>query len=82
MADNMELRHPRAAKPPQLDIPPAIWLKEGVFAYDGSTNKTRNDLFIMADDIGWFNASCYNHGMMGYETPNIDRIAKEGGDVH
>src|ERR1700748_3095123 len=37
-----------------------------------------NILFIMADDIGWFNVSCYNHGIMGYETPNIDRIAKEG----
>ena len=37
-----------------------------------------NILFIMADDIGWFNVSCYNHGIMGYRTPNIDRIAKEG----
>jgi arylsulfatase len=37
-----------------------------------------NILVIMGDDIGWFNPSCYNHGMMGYETPNIDRIAKEG----
>jgi arylsulfatase len=33
---------------------------------------------IMADDIGWFNVSAYNHGIMGYRTPNIDRIAKEG----
>jgi arylsulfatase A-like enzyme len=37
-----------------------------------------NILFIMADDIGWFNASCYNFGIMGYRTPNIDRIAREG----
>jgi arylsulfatase len=37
-----------------------------------------NILFIMADDIGWFNLSCYNHGVMGYRTPNLDRIAKEG----
>jgi arylsulfatase len=37
-----------------------------------------NILFIMADDIGWFNASCYNMGIMGYRTPNIDRIANEG----
>jgi arylsulfatase A-like enzyme len=37
-----------------------------------------NILFIMGDDIGWFNPSCYNSGMMGYKTPNIDRIAKEG----
>ncbi len=37
-----------------------------------------NILFIMADDIGWFNVSCNNHGIMGYRTPNIDRIASEG----
>ena len=37
-----------------------------------------NILFIMADDIGWFNLSCYNLGVMGYRTPNLDRIAKEG----
>jgi arylsulfatase A-like enzyme len=32
---------------------------------------------IMADDIGWFNVSAYNLGVMGYRTPNIDQIAKE-----
>ncbi|WP_020208549.1 arylsulfatase [Gilvimarinus chinensis] len=37
-----------------------------------------NVLVIMGDDIGWFNTSAYNHGMMGYTTPNIDRIATEG----
>lgn len=37
-----------------------------------------NILFIMADDIGWYNVSAYNLGVMGYRTPNIDRIAKEG----
>lgn len=37
-----------------------------------------NILFIMGDDIGWFNVSAYNLGMMGYRTPNIDRIAQEG----
>jgi len=37
-----------------------------------------NILFIMGDDIGWFNVSAYNMGMMGYRTPNIDRIGKEG----
>jgi arylsulfatase len=40
--------------------------------------KKPNILFIMADDIGWFNISCNHRGMMGYQTPNIDRIAKEG----
>src|SRR6187549_419204 len=37
-----------------------------------------NILIIWGDDIGWFNISAYNHGIMGYKTPNIDRIAKEG----
>src|SRR5215510_5841873 len=37
-----------------------------------------NILFIMGDDIGWWNPSAYNRGMMGYRTPNIDRIANEG----
>lgn len=37
-----------------------------------------NILIIWGDDIGWFNISAYNHGMMGYKTPNIDRIADEG----
>lgn len=41
-------------------------------------NGKPNILFIMADDIGWFNISCNNNGIMGYRTPNIDRIAKEG----
>lgn len=37
-----------------------------------------NILIIWGDDIGGFNLSAYNMGMMGYQTPNIDRIAKEG----
>ncbi len=40
--------------------------------------KKPNILIIWGDDIGWFNVSAYNHGIMGYKTPNIDRIAKEG----
>jgi arylsulfatase A-like enzyme len=35
-------------------------------------------LVIMADDIGYWNISAYNRGMMGYHTPNIDRIVNEG----
>ncbi|QKH37671.1 arylsulfatase [Achromobacter pestifer] len=40
--------------------------------------KKPNILVIMGDDIGWFNPSIYNRGMMGYQTPNIDRIGQEG----
>jgi len=35
-------------------------------------------LIIWGDDIGWFNISAHNRGMMGYRTPNIDRLASEG----
>ena len=41
-------------------------------------DKKPNILIIWGDDIGYWNISAYNQGMMGYETPNIDRIAKEG----
>jgi arylsulfatase len=37
-----------------------------------------NILIIWGDDIGQFNTSAYNRGMMGYRTPNIDSIADEG----
>lgn len=37
-----------------------------------------NILVIWGDDIGQSNLSCYTHGLMGYRTPNIDRIAEEG----
>src|SRR6266550_3262211 len=37
-----------------------------------------NILVLWGDDVGYWNISAYNQGMMGYKTPNIDRIAKEG----
>jgi len=44
----------------------------------GKDNKP-NIVVIWGDDIGWSNISAYNLGVMGYQTPNIDRLAKEGG---
>ena len=41
-------------------------------------SKKPNILILWGDDIGQHNLSCYSHGVMGYKTPNIDRIAKEG----
>lgn len=41
-------------------------------------NKKPNILVIWGDDIGQSNISAYTMGMMGYQTPNIDRIADEG----
>ncbi|MCY1035027.1 arylsulfatase [Corallococcus sp. BB11-1] len=40
--------------------------------------KQPNILVIFGDDIGYWNLSAYNLGAMGYRTPNIDRLAKEG----
>jgi arylsulfatase len=40
--------------------------------------KKPNILVIWGDDIGTWNLSAYSHGIMGYRTPNIDRLAKEG----
>lgn len=42
------------------------------------TGKKPNILVIFGDDIGISNLSCYSDGLMGYRTPNIDRIANEG----
>jgi arylsulfatase len=44
----------------------------------GQQAKKPNILIIWGDDIGYWNVSANNQGMMGYKTPNIDRIAKEG----
>src|SRR5262245_17274778 len=41
--------------------------------------KKPNILFIMGDDIGWMQPGCYHQGLMVGETPNIDRLAREGG---
>ena len=43
-----------------------------------SDAKKPNILFIMPDDVGIFNVGAYHRGLMVGETPNIDRIAKEG----
>jgi arylsulfatase len=42
------------------------------------TAKKPNILVMFGDDVGYWNVSAYNRGMMGYRTPSIDRIAKEG----
>src|SRR4051812_4220995 len=43
-----------------------------------SQPKRPNIVVIWGDDIGISNLSCYSHGVMGYRTPNIDRLAAEG----
>ena len=41
-------------------------------------DKKPNFVIIWGDDIGISNISAYSHGLLGYDTPNIDRLAKEG----
>jgi arylsulfatase len=43
-----------------------------------AADKKPNILILWGDDIGGFNLSAYNMGMMGYKTPNIDSIGREG----
>ena len=48
-------------------------------SYGQSEKSKPNILVIMGDDVGYWNLSVYHQGIMGYSTPNIDRIAREGG---
>ena len=48
------------------------------FASTAVAQDKPNILVIWGDDIGGFNISAYNQGMMGYKTPNIDSIARDG----
>ncbi len=45
---------------------------------EAQNNEKPNILVIWGDDIGWANLSCYNLGVMGYKTPNLDKLASEG----
>ncbi len=47
-------------------------------AFGFSQSEKPNILVIWGDDVGQSNISAYTMGLMGYQTPNIDRIAKEG----
>ncbi|ADE53284.1 arylsulfatase [Coraliomargarita akajimensis] len=50
----------------------------GLISITGYASDKPNILILFPDDVGWQNVSAYGHGTMGYRTPNIDRIAKEG----
>jgi arylsulfatase len=43
-----------------------------------AAGKKPNIVFIMGDDVGWFNIGAYHQGMMSGKTPNLDRLAREG----
>ncbi len=48
------------------------------FAQDAAAPQKPNIIIIWGDDVGQSNISAYSHGVMGYKTPNIDRVAREG----
>jgi arylsulfatase A-like enzyme len=58
--------------------PPPRSQKPRVAQQAAAAKKKPNILVIWGDDIGFWNISANNLGMMGYKTPNIDRIAQEG----
>src|SRR5262245_51774812 len=43
-----------------------------------ATGQPPNIVFIMGDDIGWFNLGAYHQGVMASRTPNLDKLAGEG----
>jgi arylsulfatase len=60
---------------------PALLLAIGLITpglVSAQEGKKPNILVIFGDDVGQTNISAYSHGVVGYKTPNIDRIAKEG----
>ena len=70
----------RARKGRQVSLLAAVTLASVMTAgaARAADAKKPNVLIIWGDDIGEFNISAYNMGRMGYRTPNIDSIAKEG----
>ena len=43
-----------------------------------AADKKPNIVIIWGDDVGQSDISVYSHGLMGFKTPNIDRVAREG----
>ena len=56
----------------------ALIVMIGIAQHAEAQDKKPNILVIWGDDIGYWNLSYNNRGMMGYRTPNIDRLAREG----
>lgn len=67
-----------SATPVALADPAAVGAAAAAVTGQAGAGKKPNILVIWGDDIGTWNISHNNRGMMGYRTPNIDRIAKEG----
>src|SRR5215475_12109272 len=55
-----------------------IWWTASIWPAAPQASKKPNIVVIFGDDIGQTNVSAYSMGLMGYRTPNIDQLAKEG----
>jgi arylsulfatase A-like enzyme len=53
-------------------------VKAAVAKKEAQTGKKPNILFIMGDDVGWFNIGAYHRGIMSGKTPNLDKLASQG----
>src|SRR5262245_24172315 len=62
----------------QLLLAPSAWAAPAEEQQPAAAARKPNILVIWGDDIGVHNISAYSMGVMGYKTPNIDRIAREG----
>ena len=68
------------------------WVRLGALAFGlavaalaepaSAQDKKPNILVIMGDDVGWFNIGAYHRGIMSGKTPNLDKLAAAGHDVH
>jgi len=60
-------------------LPPTkVLTQRGQFSQRQSPRKKPNIVFIMADDVGWFNIGAYHQGIMAGRTPNLDKLAAQG----
>ena len=73
-AEQADTTQPAATKPVQVAQAQPVSRTSGASAGGSKPNI----LVIWGDDIGITNISAYSRGLMGYKTPNIDRIANEG----
>jgi arylsulfatase A-like enzyme len=68
----------RARRWATLGLALATWVASAFVVPAWAQGKPPNIVIIWGDDIGQSNISAYSHGVMGYQTPNIDRVAREG----
>ncbi|HEY4167282.1 MAG TPA: arylsulfatase [Reyranella sp.] len=75
---NMLLAAPSLAVLGTVGLEPFVQQAQAQTPAPAASGKRPNILVIFGDDIGLWNLSVWNKGMMGFKTPNIDRVANEG----